>query len=71
METLVGVCKTINLIFFLEGGVLLTVELARNHICSPLSPYILEETEAEILQINLVLFNEWILIFIRAKIKNN
>jgi hypothetical protein len=50
---------------------LLTVGLARNHVCSPLSPYILEETETEILQVNLLLLSEWKLIFITAKIKKN
>jgi hypothetical protein len=47
------------------------VEFARNHVCSPLSPYILEESETEILQVNLLLLNEWKLIFMTAKIIKN
>ena len=35
------------------------MELARNYVCSPLSPYILEETETDILQTNLLLFDDW------------
>jgi hypothetical protein len=45
------------------------MELARNRICSPLSPYILEETEMDILQTNLFLFDDWKIIFPTAKIK--
>jgi hypothetical protein len=67
VETLVGVFKTINLNF---GG-FLTMELARNHVCSPLSPYILEEIEMDILQTNLLLFDDWKIIFPTAKIKKN
>jgi len=67
METLVGVLKTINLNF--EG--FLTMELARNRICSPLSPCILEEIETKILQTNLLLFDDWKLIVPTAEIKKN
>lgn len=47
------------------------MELARNHIFSPLSPYILEEMETDILQTNLLLFDDWKIIFPTAKIKKN
>jgi len=45
------------------------MELARNHICSPLSPYILEETETDIFQTNLLLFDDWKILFPTAKLK--